>query len=183
MRRSPSTRTDAGGIAVGDDAAADAAIGAGGLDGHRQALSSTVAAWRTDSQTIAVLDLRRMRARAALVRRDRLAGRQVDDEVVQRTGDALVVHDALRQRPALVRAAVVEREHLVVAVRNTAMSPDGVRTTREPRRGMSFDRADFDPVAVMALMRPVRRQRRELVAVDAAPARSAHGSICEKRCE
>src|SRR5215211_6369612 len=48
------------------------------------------------------------------VRRDGAAGVQLDARVVQRTGDALAEHDALRQRPAAMRAAVRQREELVV---------------------------------------------------------------------
>lgn len=51
---------------------------------------------------------------AALIRGQRLAGLQVDHPIVQRAGDAAAVDDALRQRPVLVRAAVDQREHLVV---------------------------------------------------------------------
>ena len=66
------------------------------------------------SQHPAVLHLDRMLVGAAHVRGDGLAAGQFDLPVVQRTGHPLAVHQALGQRPALVRAAVVEGEHLVV---------------------------------------------------------------------
>ena len=51
---------------------------------------------------------------ATLIRFDRCAGAKVDIPVVQRACDAIAVDDALRQRPALVRAAVGQREHAIV---------------------------------------------------------------------
>jgi hypothetical protein len=49
---------------------------------------------------------------------------RTDIPAVQRAGDALAMHDALRQRAALVRAFVVHGEDFVgPAVRKTAMSP------------------------------------------------------------
>ncbi len=67
----------------------------------------------------------------------RSPGLQRDDPVVQRAGHGAAVHDALAERAALVRAAVVEREDLVVMVRKSATQPRTVRTTRAPRGGMS----------------------------------------------
>ncbi len=53
--------------------------------------------------------------RAADVRRLSFAGFKVDLPVVQRAGDAFAVDQALREWSALVRAAVVEGENLIVA--------------------------------------------------------------------
>ena len=64
----------------------------------------------------AVFDLDAELRRAALVGRLGAAVVQADGPVVQRAGDALAEHDALRQRTALVRAAVEQREHLVLGV-------------------------------------------------------------------
>ena len=47
----------------------------------------------------------------ALVRAERPAGLQRDHPVVQRAGDGLRMHDALRERAALVRAMVVDGEN------------------------------------------------------------------------
>jgi hypothetical protein len=49
-----------------------------------------------------------------LIRRDRFARRKLDRPVVQRARHAIAEHDALRQRPALVRTAVEDREDAVV---------------------------------------------------------------------
>ncbi len=43
-----------------------------------------------------------------------LAAFQFDDPAMQRTGHALAVHDALCQWAAFVRAAVVQRENVIV---------------------------------------------------------------------
>src|SRR2546430_15862961 len=50
---------------------------------------------------------------AALVGAGRLAIREADHPVVQRTSHVVAVHDAFAEWPALVRAAIVEGEHLV----------------------------------------------------------------------
>jgi hypothetical protein len=80
---------------------------------------------------------KRARARAALVGRHRLAVLEADLPAVQRAGHRLAVHDALRQRPALVRAFVVQAEDLSSAVRKMAMSPWLDATTRLPSGAMS----------------------------------------------
>ena len=62
----------------------------------------------------------------ANIGRDRFAAVEVDLPVVQRAGDLLTEHDALGQWAALVRAAVVQREHLIVGGtehRNVAFRP------------------------------------------------------------
>ena len=51
---------------------------------------------------------------AAFIRRAGVAVHQRDGPVVQRAGHGIAVHDALAQRPALVRAAVEQGEHPVV---------------------------------------------------------------------
>ena len=177
-----------------DHAAADAAIGAGGVD--------------VQSQLIALASQRgRLRgaARSSRMRPSSTrsghgcarvphpapcaspVSRQIDP-VVQRAGDACAVHDALAQRPALVRAAVVEREDLVV---RRAEHRDRRRAacarTRAPRRGMSIERADVDPGLHRPHCRRLRRSRRSAIGVNSCaslPAtRSAQGSTCAKFCE
>jgi hypothetical protein len=54
-------------------------------------------------------------AHLALVGAERLAGLERDHPVVQRAGDGIAVHDAFRQRAALVRAAVLDRMDFVFA--------------------------------------------------------------------
>jgi hypothetical protein len=58
--------------------------------------------------------LDRHRRRAALVIAERLAGRQADPPIVQRTGDRPAMDDALRQAAVLVRTAVEQREDLAL---------------------------------------------------------------------
>ena len=65
-------------------------------------------------QHAAVLDAGFVAMRTAHVGRHGFAAVQVDLPVVQRAGDLLAEDDALRQRTALVRAAVVQGEYLIV---------------------------------------------------------------------
>src|SRR5437868_9598120 len=64
----------------------------------------------------ALRHLDREARRAALVGRLRAAVVEPDRPVVQRTGHAGAEHDALAQRTALVRAAVEQREDLVLGI-------------------------------------------------------------------
>ena len=109
---------------------------------------------------------------------------QLDDPVVQRAGDARAVHDALRQRPALVRAAVDQREDLVVAgaEHRDRRRRRGRTTQRAPRRGMSSTRPIVDPASMRAVHRAHCRPRRAArYSCAAAPAaRSAQGSSCDE---
>src|SRR5206468_7943748 len=116
MQRIAADGNGARGIPVSDDAAADAAIRTACLHWHRRSPSlGGHGRRRPDAKPDGVvLHLGWMRARTSLVGSDRGAALELDDEVVQRTGDALVVDDALRQWSSLVRAAIVEREHLVI---------------------------------------------------------------------
>lgn len=52
--------------------------------------------------------------RATCIRCDCFAIFQADDPAVQRAGDTVTMYDALCQWPVFVRAAVVQRKHLVV---------------------------------------------------------------------
>src|SRR5438874_11980055 len=88
-----------------------------------------------------------MRMRASLVRRHRLAARELDDEIVQRTGDALVVDDALRQWPALMRTAIVEREHLVIGGPEHRDVSERRSHDARAENGNIVQRPDFNPVA------------------------------------
>ena len=95
---------------------------------------------------LAGLDLAREARRAAFVRRLRAAVGERDGPVVQRAGDALAEHDALAQRPTHVRAAVEQREHLVLGVakdrhRGAACALDAARA----EHGDVFDLADLLP--------------------------------------
>src|SRR5438105_1351192 len=64
----------------------------------------------------AVVDLDIEALRAAGVRRLGAAVIETDGPVVQRASDAFAEHDALAQGPTLVRAAVEQREHLVLGI-------------------------------------------------------------------
>jgi len=109
------------------------------LDGHRRR--------HLDAQPDnVILHPGRMRARTSLVRRDRRAALQLDDEIVQRTGDALVVDDALRQRSALVRTAIVEREHLVVPGPEHRDVPGRSSHDARAKQGDIAQRSDLDPL-------------------------------------
>src|SRR6185369_17212690 len=86
--------------------------------------------------------------RAAGVRRVRAAILQADGPVVQRAGHAGAEHDALRQRPAFVRTAVQEREHLVLAVAEHGhMHASRPSHAARAERGDVFHAADHFPVA------------------------------------
>ena len=54
------------------------------------------------------------RADLALVRAHRLAGLERDHHVVQRAGHRSAMHDALAQRTPFMRAAILEREDMVL---------------------------------------------------------------------
>jgi hypothetical protein len=88
------------------------------------------------------------RGRAALVGRLGATVAQADGPVVQRAGHAGAEHDALAQRAALVRAAVQQRKHLVLAVAEHGhVHALGRATRREPSTGMSSTR-QMGPVAM-----------------------------------
>src|SRR5690242_18001252 len=74
------------------------------------------------------------------------AGFQVDLPVVQRAGDPFAVDQTLGQRPALMRAAVVEGENLIVA--RTKNRNVAFRAGDDPRaKGVDlFQCADIQPV-------------------------------------
>src|SRR5439155_3778874 len=128
----------------------------------------------------AVLDLGRMHACTPRVRSDRLAARQLDDEVVQRTGDTLVVDDALRQRSALVRTAIVERKHVVI--RRAEHGDVSRRCPHDPRAEPRniVQGSDFDPPGHASSNSAIGAN-----SLRSTPrwARSAHGSLCENCCE
>src|SRR5690606_22977819 len=72
---------------------------------------------RSDGEEdVAALDLDLEGRARAHVRRYRLAVVQVEVPAVQRAGDLASMDDALRQRPALVCAFVMEREDFVRGV-------------------------------------------------------------------
>ena len=62
----------------------------------------------------AVLDPHRDRLHRAFVGAERLAGFERDHPIVQRAGHRRAMHDALAQRPALVRAMILDGEDAVV---------------------------------------------------------------------
>src|SRR5215468_10376922 len=130
-----------------------------------------------------VLHLGRMRMRAALVRGDRLAAFQLNDEIMQRTGHAPVVHNALRQRPALVRAAVVEREHLVIlgAEHRDVAACRAYHARAEARNVLQ--RADFGPVAHATSISASSAIGLNSLLSTPRRARAAHGSLCANCCE
>src|SRR6186713_759960 len=87
-----------------------------------------------------------MGMRTTLVGRDRPAALELNDKIMQRTGHAPVVHDALRQRPALVRTAVVKREHLVaLSAKHRDVAGCRAHHARAKARNV-LQRADFDPL-------------------------------------
>ena len=86
------------------------------------------------------------RARAH-VRRHRLTILQVEVPAVQRAGDLAPVDDALRQRPALVCAFVMEREDLVVGVAEDGdVAAGGALHDARAQAGDVVERADAFPV-------------------------------------
>src|SRR3990167_8904286 len=76
-------------------------------------LSGTFGSAVQGQQHPAVLYLGLVPVGTTLIRGHGFAGLQFDLPVVQRAGHALAVDDALRQRAALVRAAVVEGEDFI----------------------------------------------------------------------
>src|SRR5260370_19048426 len=121
-----------------------------------------------------------MHARAALVRGDRLPAFELDDEIMQRTGNALVVDDALRQRATLMRAAIVEREHLVIlGAEHRDVARRGPHHARAEARNV-VQGSDFDPLGHAS-----SNSASGTNSLRSTPrwARSAHGSLCENCCE
>src|SRR4051812_30350295 len=124
-----------------------------------------------------------MRVRAALVRRHRLAALQFDDKIMQRACHPLVVHDALRQRPALVRTAVVEREHLVgLGAEHRDVAVGGTHHARAEARNV-LQRPDFDPVAHAGSMTASWAIGLNSLLSTPWRARAAHGSSWANCCE
>ena len=136
----------------GEDAAADAAVGAGGADGAVIGRSA-----RGVEEDAAGLDADAVGADPALVGALRRAGRERDDQAVQRAGHAVAVDDAVGERAALVRAAVVEGEDGVVGGAEDGDAAAGVFTTRPPRRGMcASSAADVEPARSVTADRSMR---------------------------
>src|SRR6266511_3530938 len=92
-----------------------------------------------------VLDLHWKRARAAGVRRLRAPVFEANDPAVQRTGDAASEHDSLRQRPALVRAAVEQREAFAFGVPEHGDVAAGAADHAGAELGNVLGAADLDP--------------------------------------
>src|SRR6266545_7695243 len=92
-----------------------------------------------------VLDLHRKRARAAGVRRFGAAVFEADGPAVQRTGDAASEDDSLRQRPALVRAAVEQREAFAFGVPEHGDVAAGAADHAGAELGNVLGAADLDP--------------------------------------
>src|SRR5262245_35485175 len=102
---------------------------------------------------------------------------------MQRTGHAPVVHDALRQRPALVRAAIVEREHLVI-LRAEHRDVAGGRTHHTGTKARNvLQCADFDPVAHATSISVSSAIGLNSLLSTPRRARAAHGSLCANCCE
>src|SRR6478736_3622528 len=99
----------------------------------------------------AVLDLDRKASGAALVGAGRFSVFERDDPVVQRTRHLAAVHDALAQRPALVRTFVLEREDLVAGRAEhrdfTSRRPHGACAPLRDR----VQRADIEPMGGVLL--------------------------------
>ena len=183
---SPLTLTAPAASGVGDDPAADTAIGAGGLDRHARLRSIGQPPRLADRQPHGAVLAPWPDAKArSPCRGDRPARLRARSPVVQRAGHALAVDDALLKRPALVRAAVVEREDLAVAgaedrdvAGGGAHHPRAARAEcRSTRRRRSTDGHASSFIGQQL------GQRLELVAVAAAPRALRPGVVCEKRCE
>src|SRR5439155_4105767 len=99
-------------VVLDDDAAADAAIRASRAGFHGNSPPSVRFAERDVDDTV-VIGANRECARAAVIGPDGAARFELDRPVVQRTCDAVAEDDALRQRPALVRTAIAQREDAV----------------------------------------------------------------------
>ena len=89
------------------------------------------------------------------------------------------VHDALAQRPAAMRAAVVEREIGVVGGAEHRDRARRRRTTRAPSRGMS----SAAPMSIQPVMRPPVPPSARIHGGRRRAARSAQGSLCANCCE
>src|SRR3569623_995693 len=82
---------------------------AGGKESGRDAFDG-----RQIEPNATAFDLDGKLAGAALIGGHRTTGIQLDVPVVHRAGDLPAMHDPLRQRTALVRAAVLQREDFIV---------------------------------------------------------------------
>src|SRR5690606_12582131 len=110
--------------------------------------------------------------------------------VVQRAGDLTAVHDALAERPTLVRAAVAQRENLPVPrTKHGDVADRTWQSTRSPA-GDFGHRADINPGLRLGLHVHVHagaNSSRRLMGLNCSwwrPAtRSAQGSTRWKRCE
>ena len=160
-----------------EHAAADPAIGAGGARpalAHHDAFPS---AGRSASAERSM----RMRpsstrsgkvARAAFVRALRLARLEAQDPVVQRAGDALAVHDALAQRAPLMRAAVLEREGLIVGGAEDGDATLGHAHDARPAARDLVERADVGPDGRSVIgLTPRRGRGRRSARIRARPCR------------
>ena len=133
----------------------------------------------------AVLDLDRDRAHAALVGALRLAALERDHPVVQRARHRGAVHDALAERAALVRAAVVDGEDAIVGgAEHGDLAVRRVDAARAAPRDVG-DAADGDPVhrahsAACAMPTAASGRNSCLCSPET---RSAHGSTCANFCE
>ncbi len=95
----------------------------------------------------------------AIIRPERPAGFERDDPVVQGAGHRLAVDDALRERPTLVGAVILDGEDLVLGcAENTDLSLR-VFTQRAPRSGMSS-------IVPIAIQFPFIASLRSLIVVD-----------------
>src|SRR6266567_1299704 len=83
--------------------------------------------------------------RAAFVGAGGLSVFQVDDPVVQRAGDLAAMHDAVGQGAAFVRAAVLEREHLVACRAEDRDLPARRSDRACAARWDRIQRADVEP--------------------------------------
>src|SRR5579863_5175572 len=128
-----------------------------------------------------ILDAQGKALRLADVGALRAARFQVDYPIVQRAGDAGAVDDALAQRPAFVRTAVLQREGAVV---RGAEHGDAAARGLDHARALARDGVERPDVG------PVTHGHSAAMTASGAnscasrpPTRSAQGSFWAKRCE
>ena len=169
-------------------AAADAAIGTGRrrLPPSRRSLSAIDRQDRHGKQIRPPSSAHRQRSGRAFVGRHGLAALELDDPAVQRAGHRAALHDALRR--AARRDAGNDRPARNIDRRRCGTWRSAARSRRGCTRRAPRGCRRASPTSIQSLRIPRtsvsrRPSSAEFRALRRRAARSAHGSVCTKRCE